>query len=285
MSFEWVYVTTDLRLQKIIHWTMEPTFQSDVPIDFYVDKARSGGDWQNIAGPITDDCTYIDVVKWNFNKDMNTFYRIRYDRTGGGDWVYSVPVRAIGAWKRDDFILARAIAKKEYLSYRKLGLEGVLLKRKEWGTPCPTCLDFDTDEPVDGQCPDCFGTKIQGGYYAPISCMVNPINREQKMDRTDRALAEDTKRLVRCVAYPTLVKENDLWLDSNNGTRWVIRDVKVATEIKGVPVVYNFTLNRIPMTDVIYEDPVGHDKATEIPVVQPTGTEHTWVDTLCEDEF
>lgn len=274
MSFEWTYVSTDLRMQKIIHWTMKPSFTSSTPIDFFIDKARSGGDWEEVAGPITDDCTYLDPVRWNWNKDMNTFYRIRYDK-GAGDWVYSTPVRAIGNWTREDYALAKEIGRKEVLSYQRLGLPGVLMKRKEWGAVC-SCCDYETDEPENSQCPDCFGTGIVGGYYAPITCMVNPVQRQHQMDRTDQALRDDTKRQVRCVAFPTLIKENDLWYDSHNGTRWVIRNVKNAMELKGVPVIYEMTMNRIPMTDVIYKDPEGSDKATEIPVEQTTGTEHTW---------
>jgi hypothetical protein len=253
---------------------MKPSFESDTPIDFYIDKARSGGDWEEVAGPITDDCTYIDPVRWNWNKDMNTFYRIRYDK-GGGDWAYSTPVRAIGNWDRQDYALARELARKEILSYKRLGLPGVLLKRKEWGTPC-NCVDYETGESENTQCPDCLGTNIVGGYYAPIDCMVNPLQRQHQMDRTDQALRDDTRRQVRCVAYPTLIKENDLWLDSHNGTRWVIRNVKNAMDLKGVPVIYQLTMNRIPMTDIIYSVPEGIDKSVEIPVEQPTGTEHTW---------
>lgn len=286
MSFEWTYVRTDLRMQKIIHWEMKGNFSPDGSVDFYIDKARSGGEWEEVAGPITDDCNYIDPVRWNWNKDMNTFYRVRYDSDGGGNWVYSVPVRSIGNWSREDFILARELARKELLSYVKLGLPGVILKRREWGTTCTECADYDTDEPVDGQCEVCFGTGIVDGYYAPIPLTVNPVGRSHLMQRTDLALQDDTKRVVRCVAYPTLIKENDLWLDSNNGTRWVVRGVKDVTEIKGVPIIYQLTLHRIPMTDVIYKEPEGNDKATEEPVVVTTGTEHTWYDDLCEeDEF
>ena len=282
-SFEWTYVSTNLQMQKIIHWTMKHTFRPAGSTDFYIEKARSGGEWEEVAGPITDECTYIDVDRWNYNKDMNTFYRIRYDK-GTLDWEYSIPVRAIGNWTRKEYALARELARKELLSYERLGLPGVLLKRREWGEVC-SCCDYDTDEPVDGQCTLCFGTGITGGYFAPITLTVNPLQRSHLMQRTDQALQDDTKRLVRCVAYPTLIKENDLWLDSHNGTRWVVRGVKDATELKGVPVIYELSLNRLPMTDVIYNEPVGTAKAVEVPVVATSGTEHTWQDDLCEDSY
>lgn len=283
-SFEWTYVSTNLQMNKIIHWTMRPSFQSTTPIDFYLDKARAGGEWEEVAGPITDDCTYIDVVRWNYNKDMNTFYRVRYDK-GVEDWEFSTPVRAIGNWTRKDYALAKEIARKELLSYTLLGLPGVILKRREWGPVCTTCADYETEEPVDGQCTVCFGTGIIGGYFAPIDLTVNPRQINHLMTRTDKALVDDTKRAVRCVAYPTLIKENDLWLDSHNGTRWVIRGVTPAAELKGVPLIYEMTLNRLPMTDVIYTDPEGTDKATEVPTVATDGTEHTWQDDLCEDAY
>lgn len=283
-QFEWTYVTTDLQMQKIITWQMKATFRPSGPVDFYIDKARAGGEWTQIAGPLTDTCLYIDSVRWNWNKDMNTFYRIRYD-AGTAEWVYSIPVRAIGGWTREDYALMRSIVRRELLEYNRLGLTGVLLKRRDWGTKCATCAEYDTDEATDGQCPECFGTGVSGGYYAPIPKTVMPLDKEQKRETTKLALSDDTQRGVRCIAYPTLIKDNDLWLDDNNGTRWTVRGVKVATELKGVPLIYQLTLKRIPMTDVIYNEPEGTDKATEIPAALPTGTEHTWYADLCEEEI
>ncbi len=284
MSFEWTYVTTDLQMQKIITWQMDSSFQPDGPVDFYVDKARSGGEWEEIAGPITDDCLYIDPVRWNWNKDMNTFYRIRYD-AGISEWVYSVPVRAIGGWERTDYALMRTIVRKELLQYNKYGLTGVLLNRRDWGAECTLCTEFDTGEATDGQCPECFGTGISGGYFSPIPKTVLPLDKALKMQSSKLAMKDDTQRGVRCVAYPTLIKENDLWLDDKNGTRWSIRGIKPVAELKGVPLVYQLTLKLIPMTDIIYRAPEGTDKATEVPAEQPTGTEHTWYADLCEEDF
>lgn len=282
--FEWTYVTTDLQLQKIISWQMKDSFRPTGSVDFYIDKARAGGEWTNIAGPITDNCIYIDSVRWNWNKDLNTFYRVRYD-AGTEQWVYSTPVRAIGGWDREDYGFMRVIVRKELLQYNKLGLTGVLLKRRDWGPRCTTCADFDTEEAVDSQCPECFGTGIIGGYYAPIPKTVLPIDKNTTRQTTEVSLVDDTQRSVRCIAYPTLIKDNDLWLDDKNGTRWVVRGVKVAAELKGVPLIYQLTLKRMPMTDVIYSDPEGVDKSTEIPAVQPTGTEHTWYSDLCEEDY
>lgn len=284
MAFEWTYVTTDLRMQKIIHWEMRRGFKSATPIDFYVDKSRSGGEWENIAGPLTDTCNHIDPVRWNWNKDMNTFYRIRFEKAPD-EWVLSTPVRAIGGWSRKEYALAKEITRKELLSYREFGLVGKILKRRDQGAPCPTCAEFDTAEPVDGQCPTCFGTGVQGGYYAPIPLTVNPLIKTDQRTRTQTALSDDQKRLVRCVAFPTLITQNDLWLDDVNGTRWSVDNVKIKAELKGVPLIYELTLSRIPMTDIIYKEPEGNDKATEIPVVQPTGTEHSWYDGVCEDDY
>ena len=61
MSFEWTYVTTDLQMQKIIRWEMKSSFRPDGSVDFYIDKARSGGEWEEIAGPITTGSRLVDV--------------------------------------------------------------------------------------------------------------------------------------------------------------------------------------------------------------------------------
>jgi hypothetical protein len=251
---------------------MKQGFQFDNALDFYVDKARSGGTWTNIAGPLTDSCMYVDPVKWNWNKDRNTFYRVRFEKDS--EWQYSVPIQANGTWTREDYLLAKEIARKEYLILRKTGRLGKLLKKKEWGDLCTTCTDYDTEELVDTDCPKCLGTGIIGGYYAPIDMPLQFEPSGKEKVTTDIGPVEDQRKRARVVAYP-FIQTGDIWIDGDSNERWRIRPVQTIAEVRGRPLIQKLELRMIPQTDVIYSEEA-NDLADSTPVEQPEGTEHTW---------
>lgn len=271
---------------KTITWTVENRAGMADPSNFYVDKARSGGEWDQIAGPLPNACLYVDPVIWDWNKDKNTFYRVRVQVAG--TWEYSVPIQAIGEWNREDYLKAREICRKEYLLMRKSGEDGLLLKRREWGSRC-TCVDADTKEVTNKSCPLCLGTGITGGYYPSIPL---PIGIQEPPGRNrvlgEAGLAHDEVRMARAVAYP-LITSNDIWIGNRTNERWQVRAIKTVAEIRRIPLVQVLELRLIPQTDVIYGEEATA-KALETPPATPSGdgNEHGWkaVDaTKCLNNF
>lgn len=270
--FHRVSVVANPANYKIINWTLKTTSGLPASIDFFIDKARSGGDWQEIAGPLTDTCHYVDTVKWNWNKDKNTFYRVRFNLNEEG-WQLSTPAQAVGKWSRSDYLKAKEICRREYLLMRVAGEEGELLKRKEWGTRC-SCVDYDTEEVVSSKCPKCLGTGIIGGYYAPITlpALAEPHGKQTSFTQTGLKQQED--KVIRVVAYP-LISTNDIWINVNSNERWQVRQVVAVAEVRGLPIVQKLALKLLPQTDIIYSKE-GNAKALEIPEEQPTGNEYGW---------
>ena len=257
---------------KALSWKMEHAGGLPSPVDFYVDKARAGGKWENIAGPLTDACLYVDPVRWNWGKDKNTFYRVRF--LLDGDWQYSTPVKATGEWSADDYRLAVNICRKEYLLYRKGGMDGQLLIRKEWGERC-SCVDPDTKEVTNSRCPICFGVGIKGGYHPPITLPVLESGKGERNPKFSNAgLSEVDAMGVRAVPYPS-IKPDDIWVGARDDTRWRVESVTPVASMRGLPLVVTLKLRLIPRSDIIYgEEAV--DLVTTPPVEAPTGTEHGW---------
>ena len=271
-NFRRVSIVANPANYKIVTWTLKTLNGLPGSIDFYVDKARSGGAWQEIAGPLTDTCQYIDTLKWNWNKDKNTFYRVRF--LLGSEWQLSTPTQGIGEWIHSDYLKAKEICRLEYLRMRVAGEAGLLLKRKEWGTKCD-CRDFDTGEIVTSSCRNCLGTGLIGGYYAPISLPVVGQPDKKARVQSEKGLSQDDVRMVRVVAYP-LVSTNDVWINSNSNERWQIRAIEAVAEIRRIPIVQRLKLHLIPQTDIIYSEEA-NEKALEELAVQPTDNEHGWV--------
>lgn len=257
---------------KTVHWTLNTKAGLPSTLDFYLDKARSGGPWTNVAGPLTDACHAVDPVRWNWNKDKNSFYRVRFQLDG--EWQYSTPTQAIGKWTKEDYTVAKEICRREYLLLRRAGQDGLLLKRKEWGEQC-SCVDYDTKEVTNDNCEICLGTGIVGGYHPGITL---PILCDQPSGRTrefkDVGLAQDESQVARVVAYP-LISPDDVWVNANTNERWRVLAVSTVAEIRRVPVVQKLKLAVIPRTNVIYSE-TANDKALEKPVEQPVDNEHGW---------
>jgi len=274
MSFHRVSVDVSPANYKAVNWAMDTSRGLPATVNFYVDKARSGGEWQQIAGPLADQCQYIDRVIWNWAQDKDTFYRIRYH--DGSAWIYSTPASATGVLSSRDYTIAREICRKEYLTMRMCGLSGSLLRRKEWGTPCPNCRDYDTKEIVDVNCKECLGVGILEGYYAPIPMPLSIMQPASgTRTRSESGSVQPLQRTVRAVGYP-LINSFDVWVSGHTGARWMVRNVQTAVELRETALVLVLELRQIPRSDVLYK----HEaiiKATETPAVQPTGNEHGWV--------
>lgn len=275
VHFHKVYTSINLYGYKLIRWEMDgSSFKPTTPVSFYVDKARSGGEWTNIAGPLVDTCYYTDTVPWDWNKEYNTFFRVRF--LDGATWIYSTPVQAGNNWDQHDWTIAKEIIRKEYLVMRKVGQQGILLKRRQWGQRCTTCTDYDSRAVVNRDCPLCLGTGILGGYYTPIDMPIWSVTPMQSRTKTVTAggVLQPSMNNARVVAYP-LLETFDVWCDAGSNERWFIDAIKPVAEIKGIPVVEMMDLKLKPFSDVIYTAPA-NVKANEVPVEQPAGTEHTW---------
>jgi hypothetical protein len=249
MGFSQVTILTTLGDQKLVQWTMDSSRGLPADVEFYVDKARAGGEFIQVGGPLENSCLFVDEEPWNWNKDKNSFYRIRYQ--SGLTWVESDAVQANGNWSRRDHLLAKELARKECVRMREVGVSGMVFKRREWGTPCPRCADFDTHQPADGQCPICFGTGLEHGYYRPMQLAMDlsPLATERK--ESEIGTVQPDAVMGRCINYPMLASF-DIWANTSSNERYTIRKVQNVAAIRGRPVVAQVELRLIPQTDVRY---------------------------------
>jgi hypothetical protein len=260
VHFKYVYVLTSPEDRKVIHWLMNSHFYTGTgSVRFYVDWARSGGPWTclNPNDPVVNNCTYSDGAKRAWNMEKNIFYRVRAKLADETEYT-SKPEQAIGLWTKEEYLVAKEIARMNYLALKKRGgLQGFLLKRKEWGTVCPKCTDFDIEEVINGSCDQCYGTGILGGYYPGVEYWVNPqpIGRDRKVD--PGGLGETNQQTKQCfgVGYPW-IDSGDIWVDAHSNERFVIRPIKHMAEMCGHPVLVALTMQRLPETGITMKIPI-----------------------------
>lgn len=251
-----VYVTSNDT--KVIEWRLDPCFL--LPGDtimFYVETARSGGEWTrlNPDDPITNDCVYVDTTQGRCNYDNDIYYRIAlFD---GVKDLFSQPEPIMGVWNHHDWLIARDIVRREYLRLRKfVGAAGWLLKRRSYGVKCPRCLDFDTQQPSVTNCALCFGTGYERGYFDGIPFWVDFSVVESGKDvQMPIGTTDNTIRAARCVAYPML-DTYDMWVDGDKNKRYIIRKLKTVAEVRARPLVYTAEFHEIPGGRVEYDVPI-----------------------------
>lgn len=243
--------------QTIVEWRVNPRFEIiGVPLVFFVEFARTGGEWTRIAGPLRDVCAFIDTAQYRCGFDNDIYYRVV---ASDGTCEYpSRPAHTMGEHSRRDLLLAREVLRKEYLRLRKFaGTAGFLLKRREYGQRCTNCTDYDTGEVVSGStCTVCFGTGFVRGYYNALPAYIDFMGPTSTKDVKEPFGVEDNQTVAcRGMAYPRL-DTYDIWVHGSANRRFVIRQTQVVAEIRTVPVMYSLQMRMLPATDIAYQVPM-----------------------------
>lgn len=209
--------------------------------------------WKTIQTKV-DTCVLEDTEQRLPGSYSFTHYRVRL-KTDEGIY-YSKPLHTFGKLNYADLRMYEAVLRAESVQLTHSdGVRGTLLKRKISGIKCPRCRDFGTGDVLDGNCAICYGTGWVGGYYAPIPCFyinVLPSGSTITRDVEMRGVSAETAVVGRAIASPILIS-GDVWVNGESSERYKILQLKHVVEVKGIPVVYQVGMERIPFSDVIYK--------------------------------
>lgn len=253
-----------------IRWELKPNFDDDGPYLFTVQMGRNVADdaWETVNDePVTGVGAIVsDETRRLWGKHPNIYYRIRLETATAV--YYSAPQQAIGDMERRDWLLARKIARNEYLLHKKYGGKGGLLfKRRLFGAPCPGEVDETTGktvlcrDPATGatsrtNCLRCFGTGVLCGYYEPVECHLVITQKGSDRKREDtRGNTDDIIITGRGLAWPTIEFE-DIWVQLDSDARWSVRSTRFPAEMRGVPLFQTAELRQLPLTDPAYRLPL-----------------------------
>jgi hypothetical protein len=195
----------------------------------------------------------IDSTQRNYAKLNRTHYRIKL-RTRLSTY-YSLPTGMMGTLLPRDWRIAREILRQELVRMRQhAGQKGFLLKRRVTGEKCPTCLDYQTDEIRDPNCPDCWGTGFKCGYFFPVDCIwadIDPKTYHVELAQ-DRGTINDI--VVRARMINTwMLSEEDIWINEATDERYYVHSVQNVAEMRGIPIAAKVELRPAPATDVAYD--------------------------------
>jgi len=261
--FDRVVVNYLIRGGTRVMWELRDDFMDGQPYTFQLQMGQTNDnnadDWQNVGLPVQDQYVAVDDEQRAFNKWPNrTFYRVELKTKN--DTYYSLPTDGAGTLSKRDWRISREIVRQELIRFRHhAGQQGLLLKRRITGEDCPTCLDYQTNEIRDPDCPDCWGTGKRCGYFFPIDCVwadMNPKTYRTHLDAGQgRGTINDVVARARML-NTFLLGEEDVWINLVTDDRFYVHTVQNVAEYRGIPLIANVELRPAPYTDIIYDIPI-----------------------------
>lgn len=258
LVFDRAVVSYLIRGMTKISWTLVDTFTDQNPLEFQLQVGQTANpdadDWTDVGLPVVDQFVAYDPDQHVWGKDNWTHYRIVLTTSRGT--YYSPPIGGMGTLDRRAWRLAREIIRQRIVAFRfgPGGQEGYLLKRRRTGTPCVKCLDPATKTVLNPDCPDCYGTGFECGYFYPAGCVwaeMSPKTYHLDMDVEQRGAIEDVA--VRALMVMTeLLSEEDIWVGKKTDNRYYVHSIQHTSEMRGVPLLAEVELRPVPFSSVIY---------------------------------
>lgn len=148
---------------------------------------------------------------------------------------------------------ALEILRRKNLSLdRHAGRDFYILKRRTFGTHCPTCWDETLQRSSESTCtsnPSCYGTGWTTGYFNAIytKAMMNVAPKYNQITMFGQWMPQDT--MFTMLNFPPL-RSQDIVVDENN-KRWMVKQVR-SVEKNGFLIEQNAQCSLIALDDIIY---------------------------------
>lgn len=261
--FDRVVVRHHIKGGTRVYWELLPSFTDRRPLTFQLQAGNTAshdaGDWEDVGTPVVDAYSAVDPEQRAWGKRNATHYRVKVTSSLGEH--YSDPSSGMGVLSRRDWLTARELVRQRLVEFRVgfAAQDGYLLKRRWTGTRCPRCLDLQTLEVRDGDCPECYGTGFESGYYFPVACVWAKLGLKSYRTELDGGQSRGTIDDVTIKAdmlMTDLLGEDDVWVARKTDDRYYVHRVTHTAEVRGVPVSADVELRLIPYTSRIYEIPV-----------------------------
>jgi hypothetical protein len=173
ISLENVSINTLGVGNRRIQWEVVPTHEdlNTYVLDLY--RAEAPGDLSEfevvVSGIASSDGIYIDsgLERMDFSGNRKIYYYINPRNTSTLETSSSGPyvMESVPDYVANEIIRTYSLF---FENPRYKTRTFTILKKRTWGNYCE-CVDPITQESRDKDCPLCYGTAIEGGYFNPIS--------------------------------------------------------------------------------------------------------------------
>lgn len=261
--FDRVLVTYTIRSGALVQWELLPTFTDPLPYEFQLQVGRTpsndSDDWEDVGLSVENVFCAVDGEQRAFGKTNWTHYRVKLTTPLAS--YLSTPTLAMGTLNKRDWLIARETVRNRTLMFRLgEGQQGFILKRRVTGQKCTNCLDWQTEETRQGtDCPRCFGTGYECGYFFPIGCAwarISPRAYRVHLDGGQGRGTVDDQVAKATMLATYILTEDDVWVNAKTDDRYFVHEVQHTAEWRGVPLLADVSLRQIAYTSAIYTVPV-----------------------------
>lgn len=231
-----------------LYWSLEsagysPSFQ------VWIADTESGPWTEILDDPINSNFLLnVSTQRLNMQSALTWFKVGAYN--GATLQAESWPMDSRNGMERRSYLQYRELLRRWKLTFDKTPCNpGFLLRRKIYGTKCPECLDEILDSPVSSECAVCYGTGIEGGYYAPIQMRADWF--AGTVPRVNNATVKDTpgpqqvqKANIKVFAFPD-AKSEDIWVDFGTRIFYLVEAV-TPEQWNGSVITQTLSISKLP---------------------------------------
>lgn len=188
------------------------------------------------------------------NNQVEYFFRIVIKNNATSEVISSsIGYQAGRTLTKRDRLIYREMVRREALTLDKFnGAEFILLKRIVNGTICTDCVDEILQQAASNECPSCYGTGFQGGYYPQGRIQAN-LDEDSKLSLQTPGLQELTQLSGNFPGYP-IVKFKDILVDTYTNKRYEVLST-VEDQFRTYNIRQTVILSRLPPSDPSYQVP------------------------------
>lgn len=232
----------------------------EVAIDYSPLPLATDDLWTEMAPYAVRDGVFETDFQLLLGSELNTHFRLRLRDAAGNEYVTS-PRHLADDIKRPVYTTYREIIRRWHTRITRGEISGgILLKRRRWGTRCPTCLDRDGRQRIESQCPQCFDVGFDGGYYRLETCFGLEMRGEQVSEMFDFGGGFTQEGSVSQVLFLDIpqVYPGDVWVDTTTDERWLLGSpVKTESQLGNVKLLRTAPAARFPFSHIIYQFDAG----------------------------
>ena len=189
------------------------------------------------------------------NNGVEYFFRIVIKDNATSEVISSSIAYGAGrTLSKRDRLIYREMVRREALTLDKFnGADFLLFRRIVNGTLCTDCIDEILQQAASNECPSCYGTGFQGGYYQSGRIQAN-LDEDSKLSPQVAGPQEIAQLIGNLPGYP-IVKFKDILVDPYTNKRYEIVST-VEDQFRTYNIRQTVTMSRLPPTDPSYQIPI-----------------------------
>lgn len=232
--------------QILLSWVLQDTDENPLIYTFTVQHSNNDSlGFTDISIPLAFTIGNF-IQKMEIGNELNQFYRIKIINTKTKEETYSKPQ----SYDKINDYVANAISYWEAIYLRNLiRRKTAVFFRMHEGQRCPNCWDNLLKRVTKTNCPLCFGTGYNGGYYGPLPSFFSviapvPLVQLPTADYHNSAIQGWT-------SIPPHLQNQDLIYSYGDSDFYRIIKTNT-TKVRGMSLRYDLSLEAINKGEIVY---------------------------------